>query len=184
MRDYPKDGKLSQALFFLGYNYFELSNPTKGSIYYTQLTNQFPGSPFIGEAHFALGEFYFENEKWADAYKEYSKIIKDRKHRLNTFSLYTGSWCLYRLGKTEQAIQYMDFIIKIGKTSESEQMIGGKKLNSTKLESEALRDLVVFYADLGDTKRAVNYFKSIDSKESKNYIEKLAYFFYPTKSRK
>lgn len=176
-RDYPKDPKLSQALFFLGYNYFELSDPKKGSTYYTQLTQQFPDSPFIGEAHFALGEYYFENEKWADAYKEYSKIIKDRKHRLNTFSLYKGSWCLYRLGKTEQAIQYMDYIIKIGKTSESEQMVGGKKLNTTRLESEALRDLVVFFADLGDVKKAVNYFKNIESKESNNYIEKLAYFF-------
>ena len=91
LRDYPKDQKLSQALFFLGYNYFELGDPKKGSLYYTQLTKQFPNSPFVGEAHFALGEFYFESEKWADAYKEYSKIIKDRKHRLNTFSLYKGA---------------------------------------------------------------------------------------------
>lgn len=176
-RDYPKDSKLSQALFFLGYNYFELGDSKKGSEYYSQLTSQFPNSPFVNEAHFAIGEYHFENEKWPEAYKEYSKIIKDRKHRLNTFSLYKGAWCLYRLGKTEQAIQYLDFIIKIGKNNETEQMVGGKKLNTARLESEALRDLVVFYADLGDVKRAVAYFQNSTSKEAPRYIEKLAYFF-------
>ena len=71
----------------------------------------------------------------------------------------------------------MDFIIKIGKNAQSEQMLGGKKLNVSRLENEALRDLVVFYADLGDVKRAVNYFQNVNTKESNGYIEKLAYFF-------
>lgn len=178
LRDYPNDSKTSQALFFLGYNYFELNDPKTGSAYYTQLTQKYPASPFVGEAHFALGEYYFENEKWADAYKEYSKLIKDRKHRLNTFSLYKSAWCLYRMGKTEQAIQYMDFIVKSGKSQEAEQQsLGGRKLNSSKLENEALRDLVVFFAELGETKRAVAYFQNTTGKDSKNYIEKLAYSY-------
>lgn len=177
LRDYPKDPKLSQALFFLGYNYFELNDSKKGSIYYTQLTHQFPNSPFVGEAHFALGEYYFDNEKWADAYKEYAKLMKNTKHRLNTFAFYKGAWCLFRLGKTEQAIQYMDYIIKSGNKQQASQALGGKKLNSSRLENEALRDLVVFFADLGDTKRAIQYFSRINTKESKIYIERLAYFF-------
>lgn len=177
LRDYPKDSKVSQALFFLGYNYFELNDPKTGSSYYTRLTQGYPTSPFVGEAHFALGEYYFENEKWADAYKEYAKLIKDRKHRLNTFSLYKSAWCLYRMGKTEQAIQYMDFIVKSGKASESEQMVGGRKLNTARLENEALRDLVVFFTDLGETKKAVSYFQNVAGKDSRNYIEKLAYSY-------
>jgi cellulose synthase operon protein C len=177
IRDYPRDAKISQALFFLGYNYFELSDSKKGAFYYDRLTKDYPNSPFIGEAHFALGEFYFENEKWADAYREYSKLIKDQRHRLNTFALYKGAWCLYRLGKTEQGIQYLDFIVKGGAASTQGQLAGGRKLNTSRLESEALRDLVIFFADTGDVKRAVNYFKAINSKEARNNIEKLAYFY-------
>lgn len=175
LRDYPKDSKISQALFFLGYNHFELGDTKKGSHYYTRLTKEFPSSPFIGEAHFALGEYYFENEKWADAYKEYSQIIKDQRHRLNTFALYKGAWCLYRLGKTEQGIKYLDFIIKGAGNDGRGSLAGGRKLNTNRLESEALRDLVVFFADMGDTKRAVEYFRNINSKEARNNIEKLAY---------
>lgn len=174
LRDYPNDEKVSQALFFLGYNYFELNEPAKGAGYYDQLTRRFPNSPFVGEAHFALGEYYFENEKWADAYKEYSKLIKDKRHRLHAFSLYKGGWCLYRLGRTEEAIKYLDFIIKLDDGANS----GRKKtVRRTKLESESLRDIVVFFSDIADTKRAVNYFRSLGLPDVNNYIEKLAYYY-------
>lgn len=177
LRDYPRDSKISQALFFLGYNHFELGDTDKGAFYYGRLTKEFPKSPFIGEAHFALGEFYFENEKWASAYKEYSNLIKDKRHRLHTFALYKGAWCLYRSGKTEQGIQYLDFIVKGGANQSTGALSGGKRLNTSRLEGEALRDLVIFFADIGDTKRAVNYFRNINTKEARNNIEKLAYFY-------
>lgn len=172
LRDYPNDEKVSQALFFLGYNYFELNEAAKGASYYDQLTRRYPNSPFVGEAHFALGEYYFENEKWADAYKEYSKLIKDKRHRLHSFSLYKGGWCLYRLGKTEEALKYLDFIIKLDDSSARK-----KSIRRTKLENEALRDIVVFFSDIADTKRAVNYFKNLGLSDANNYIEKLAYYY-------
>ena len=173
LRDYPNDEKVSQALFFLGYNYFELNEPQKGAGYYDQLTRRYPNSPYVGEAHFALGEYYFENEKWADAYKEYSKLIKDKRHRLHAFSLYKGGWCLFRLGRTEEAIKYLDFIIKLDGDNSARK----KSVRRTKLENEALRDIVVFFSDIADTKRAVNYFRNLNLPDSNNYIEKLAYLY-------
>ena len=172
LRDYPNDEKVSQALFFLGYNYFELNDSAKGAGYYDQLTRRYPKSPFVGEAHFALGEYYFENEKWADAYKEYSKLIKQKRHRLHSFSLYKGGWCLFRLGRTEEAIKYLDFIIKLDENSSRK-----KAVRRSKLENEALRDIVMFFSDIADTKRAVNYFKNLNLPDSNNYIEKLAYYY-------
>lgn len=176
-RDYPRDPKMPQALFFLGYNYFELGDYAKGSHFYSRLTKEYPNSPFVGEAHFALAENYFENEKWADAYKEYAYLIKNRKHRLHTFAMYKGGWCLFRLGKTAQAIQYLNYIVKNAAAQNSDETVAGKKLDSARLENEALRDLVVFYADLGDTQKAINYFRNINNKDSKKYIEKLAYYY-------
>jgi len=176
LRDYPNDEKVSQALFFLGYNHFELGHSDVGSKYYDQLTKKFPRSPYVGEAHFALGEYYFEKEKWADAYKEYSTLIKDKRHRLHAFSLYKGGWCLYRLGKTEEAIRYLDFIIKMGSDPNAGSLTK-KNIGKSKLENEALRDIVVFFADISDTKRAVEYFRSLTGTEQNIHIEKLAYYY-------
>ncbi|WP_413613179.1 tetratricopeptide repeat protein [Bdellovibrio sp. HCB-110] len=174
-RDFPRDEKMSQALFFLGYNYFELGEVKKGAQYYEQLTKGYPNSPFVGEAHFALAEYYFENEKWAQAYKEYSHLIKEKRHRLHTFALYKGSWCLFRLGKVQQAMSYLEFIIKSGKAETGEQLAGRRTVNRTRLEGEALRDIVVFYAEGGDPTRAASYFKNLVGDNYSSYLERLAY---------
>lgn len=174
-RDFPRDEKMSQALFFLGYNYFELGDVKKGAEYYERLTKGYPNSPFVGEAHFALAEYYFENEKWANAYKEYSHLIKEKKHRLHTFALYKGSWCLFRLGKVQQAMGYLEYIIKAGKAETGDQLASRMKVNRNRLEGEALRDIVVFYAEGGDPNNAANYFKNLVGNNYSPYLEKLAY---------
>ncbi|MFZ4405532.1 MAG: tetratricopeptide repeat protein, partial [Pseudobdellovibrionaceae bacterium] len=174
-RDFPKDEKTSQALFFLGYNHFELGQVEAGSKYYKRLTQEYPNSPFVGEAHFALGEYYFESEKWKDAYKEYSPLIKDKQHRLNTFSLYKGGWCLFRLGRYKEALNYLEFIIKSGQASNKEESSSFRKVNRNRLESEALRDLVVFYAEAKGPEGAEDFFKQYAGDKYFSYMEKLAY---------
>lgn len=176
LKDFPSDSKIPQALFFLGYNNFELGNIQAGTEYYGQLTSRYPQSQFAGEAHFALGENYFENEKWTDAYKEYAYLIKNSRHNLHTIALYKAAWCLYRLGRTEDGIKYLDYIVKNGRTGVGGESQSGKRVDSIRLENEALKDLVVFFADTGDTKRAVSYFSRINTKESRNCIERLAYY--------
>lgn len=176
-RDFPRDEKMSQALFFLGYNYFELGEVKKGAHYYEELTKRYPNSPFVGEAYFALGEYHFENEQWANAYKNYSYIIKDKKHRLHTFSLYKGAWCLFRLGKGKQALSYLEYIIKSGRNETGAQLASRRTVNRNRLESEALRDIVVFYAEAGDPTQASNYFKNLVGGDVTPYLEKLAYYY-------
>lgn len=175
LRDFPQDPKVPQALFFLGYNHFEIGDVEKGRSYYEQLTNKYPTSNFSGEAHFAMGESLFDGEKWVNAYREYAYLIKDKKHSLHTIAMYKAAWCLFRLGKTEEAIKYLDYIVKLGEVTRQQQAVSGKKVNSARLEVEALKDLVVFYADLGDTQRTINYFSSLRLKNWKDYVERYAY---------
>lgn len=173
-RDFPRDPKMSQAYFFLGFNHFEIGNVKKGAEYYERLTKQFPESPFVKEAYFALGEYYFENDKWAQAYKEYSPILKDKKHKLHSFALYKGAWCLYRMGKTQEALNYLEVIIK---TAQQDDSSGNRKRNRSKLEAEALRDIVVFYASAGRPEEATNYFKNLVGGDVTSYVERLAYYY-------
>lgn len=176
-RDFPRDSKIAQALFFLGYNHFELGQSSKGVQYYQRLVKEYPKSPFVMEAYFALGEFYFENDKWADAYKGYSPIIKVKKHPLHTFALYKGAWALYRLGKHEQALKYLEYIIRAGKDDSGADLAMKKAVNRSKLETEALRDLVIFYAAIGSAEKAESYFSDLMSGDITPHMEKLASFY-------
>lgn len=177
VRDFPRDEKMPQALYFLGFGHFELGESKKGAGYYEKLTAQYPQSPFVGEAHFALGEYYFELEKWSTAYKEYSALIKEKRHRLYTFSLYKGAWCLFRLGKYRDALSYMEYIVKANRDEKNTQLANKKYVNRAKLESEALRDIVVFYVQVEPASKAFSYFKNIVPGDAFPYLEKLAYYY-------
>jgi tetratricopeptide (TPR) repeat protein len=176
-RDFPRDPKMPQALFFLGYNYFELGDEDKGVHYYQQLVKKFPESPFVTEAYFALGEYYFDNDKWKEAYQNYSPLIKDKHHPLHTFAMYKGAWALYRLGKFQQALSYIEYIIKSGKTASEGELASKKAVNTSRLESEALRDLVIFYAAVGGAENAEKYFANMAGGDVTPHLEKLAMFY-------
>ena len=178
LRDFPNDPKVPQAYFFLGYNYFEMGDSKKGASFYETLAKKYPRSPFVGEARFALGEFYFENDKWAKAYEEYSTLIKDKKHNLHSFASYKGAWCLYRLGKYAEALKYLEYIIRSGQNEAAEAGVTRKVVNKSRLESEALRDIIPFYAAVGRSQNADEYFRNLIGKDEWVYVEKLAYYTY------
>ncbi len=175
-KDFPTDPKMAQALYFLGYNNFELGNEKKGAEFYQRLNKSYPGSPFIGESKFALGEYYFDNEKWSIAYEEYSTLIKDKRHQLHPFATYKGAWCLYRLGKFKDALKYMEYMIRSGRGENAATGEGRRVVNRNKLEAEAMRDIVVFYAAAGDPQKAPDYFRDLIGKDEWVYVEKLAYY--------
>ena len=102
LRDFPTDAKVDQALFFLGYNYFELDKPEIGKGYYQRLTKEHPDSPYIEESNFALGEYYFDREQWADALKHYRAVAANKRARLYSFALYKTAWCEYKTGKGQR----------------------------------------------------------------------------------
>lgn len=178
LKDFPNDPKISQALFFLGFNNFELSQFEKGAGYYERLIKQFPRSPFVGEAQFSLAEYYFENEKWVLAYNRYAPLVQNKRHRLHNYSVYKGAWCLYRIGKYDQALKYMESIIRSGQSSDGEALASKRIVNKEKLENEALRDLIVFFAADRKASEAPEYFKRVTVMTNvDSYIEKLAYFY-------
>jgi tetratricopeptide (TPR) repeat protein len=178
VRDFPKDDKMDQALFFLGYNYFELGQLPRGTEYYTRLTKEFPNSPYVTETNFALAEYYFENEKWSQAEGYYSQVLKHRRHRLYNFSLYKIAWCEFRLGNTARALKSMETLIRQGREQVAQAAQDGRKnINKSRLESEGLRDIVVFYAEVGEPEKAPGYFQALAGKDANNYVEKLAYLY-------
>ncbi len=178
IRDFPKDEKVDQALFFLGYNYFELNQPERGKDYYKRLTDQFPKSPYIEESNFALGEFYFERELWADALKHYQAVAANKRARLFSFALYKTAWCQYKTGQVKQALQSLERVIRAGRVAKGSQDSSAGGVSRIRLATEAQKDLVVFYAEAGTAKDARAYFNEIaGEKQTYGLLEKLAYYY-------
>jgi cellulose synthase operon protein C len=184
LRDFPKDKKADQALFFLGFNYFEIGQIKKGLEFYGRLTKEHPNSPYISEANFAIGEYYFDLNDWKNAFQYYEAVVTNRRSRLYTFALYKTGWCLYRIGRVKDSINRLETVVKVSRQKEQVDETGRRQVNRIRLASEALKDLIVFYAESGEPRSAPAYFEEIGgNKLLYSLLEKLAYRYSDTGKR-
>ena len=152
VRDFPKDPKIDQALFFLGYNHFELNQPEKGRAYYERLTKEHPQSPYVEESNFALGEYHFDREEWLPALKYYQAVSENPRARLFSFALYKVAWCQYKSGSPKKALQAIERVIRVGRQAKGAGDGSAGGASRIRLASEAQKDLVMFYAEAGTPK--------------------------------
>jgi cellulose synthase operon protein C len=184
LRDFPKDPKVDQALFFLGYNHFELGNVQKGKEYYERLTKEHPESPYVDESNFALGEYHFENEKWKEALGYYQKVAANKRVRLYSFALYKSAWCQYKLGNVKEGLRLLEGVIRAGRVAKGSKDESSGGVSRIRLATEAMKDLVVFYAEAGTAQGARTYFDRVaGEKNTFNLVEKLAYYYADTGNR-
>ncbi len=170
VRDFPNDIKTDQALYYLGYSNFEIDHIKKGENYFKLLLKKFPKSPYVGEANFSLGEYYFENNRWKEAYQHYMKVVNYKGARLYNFALFKSAWCLFRIGEVGKAIAYLEKLVR--------QRPSRKEVDKLRLKQEALNDIVLFFGEGGDYKRAIPFFESlVGAQQSFSYLERLAYYY-------
>lgn len=184
IRDYPKDEKMPQALFYLGYNYFELLNEKEGLVYYKRLSKEYPKSKFVNESNFALGEYFFENEKWKEALPYYTQVAKVRRSRLYSFALYKMAWCQYKLGKVRTALQSLERVIKVGRKTKGRGDSSAGGLSRIRLAEESIKDLVIFYGESGLSGDPTDYFIRVSGRKSLDkMLERLGYYYLDTGER-
>lgn len=178
LKDFPKDDKVPQALFFLGYNFFELGQTNKGQEYYKQLTDNYPRSEYVDESNFALAEYYFESDQWNEAEVHYRRITGNTRSRLYAFAMYKAAWSMYKQGKFELSLKTMEKVIIHGRRSKGRGDKTSKGVSSIRLANEALRDIVVFYAEAGNYKEGYDYFVRVTgAKAASTLYERLAQYY-------
>lgn len=178
IRDYPTSNKVPQALFFLGYNNFEVGRVKQGEEYYLELTKKFPNSPYVTESYFALAEFHFEKERWKPALEYYSKVVEKKRSRLFGFALYKAAWCEYRLTNYKTALALLERVIKTSRASdEGGEDEGRKGVDRLRLAEEAMKDYVNFYEPTGKYKTAYEDFMDVTRSEKRSIemLDALAY---------
>ncbi len=170
LRDFPNDPKSDQAIFFLGYNYFQLGKVKKGAKFYEELASKYGSSKFVVESNFALGEYYYDNSKWKKAISAYSRVLKFKRNRLYNFALYKIAWSQYKSGQVKIGIRNLEKVIKLSRTTNSSDKI--------RLASEASKDIVPFYALYGKASQAREYFINlVGEKRINEQMEQLGYLY-------
>jgi TolA-binding protein len=161
---YPNHPRTDAALYSLARTLGRLEDDAAVQ-YYKQLITNHPRSQLIPDAWLALGEFYFDKHKIKEATDAYQKVITYKQHRAYPYGVYKLGWCFYNSqGVNERSpgenlrksITAFQLVVKLSDK---------RKSGNFDLRDEALRDLVMAYAEAEDTEAAWTYFKQIGEEQ-------------------
>ncbi|MCX6124964.1 MAG: tetratricopeptide repeat protein [Proteobacteria bacterium] len=166
---FPKDPRTDAALYSLAGTLSRVEDEN-ALLYYKQLITRYPASPLVPDSWLAIGEFHFDKHKIPEATEAYQHVMDFKSHRAYAFAVYKLGWCYYNTqGGNEKnpgeslrkSIAAFKLVVKLADSGTQEK----KNFN---LRDEAIRDLVMAFAETEDTDAAWNYFKTI-GQEAKFY---------------
>ena len=161
---FPTHPRTDAALYSLARTLGRLDDDNSVQ-YYKQMITSHPRSPLIPDAWLAMGEFYFDKHKIKDATDAYQKVMTFKTHRAYPYAVYKLGWCYYNSqGVSERSpgdnlrksIVAFQLVVKLSDKQKS---------GNFNLREEALRDLVMAYAEADDTDGAWKYFKEINEEQ-------------------
>lgn len=153
-RRFPNFDDLDMVLFNNAFTRQQLNQDKYAENLYRDLIRRFPNSELIPDSHLALGEMLFERKSFQLALVEFESIKKYPESRVYPYGLYKAGWTKYNLKDAHGALKELEAVVAFGKKVEREKL--DAKLD---LRSEALTDMILFFADSGKSENAFSYFQ-------------------------
>jgi cellulose synthase operon protein C len=155
--NYPKERRIDIALYTLGQTKLLLGQD-EGHKYHQRLMRDFPRSYLYPDAALALGEYYFDRNKHYEARQYYQILLDFKTHKGYLYAMYKLGWTNYNLSFDNEEREILldkalaGFKIVI---AQSERQQWSSSFN---LREEALNDIILIFAEIGDVELARDYF--------------------------
>ena len=162
---FPKHPRSDAALYALGKAMSRVQDDNAIK-YYEMLVKNHPQSPLLPDAYLAMGEFYFDKHQIPQAIDSYQKVMKFKDHRSYPYAIYKLGWANYNADPStlkyegenyKKAIAAFKLVVKIASQS--------KVHTNFDLREEAIKDLIMVWADAEDIDGAWKYFQTIGEKQ-------------------
>jgi tetratricopeptide (TPR) repeat protein len=158
LKDYPSFAQYDLALYVDGFLAYEQQKSDEALDRFNRILKNHPRSRFVPDAHMARAEALFNGKyDYAGALVEYDKVLEFKSSELYGLAMFKSAWCLWRLGRTEEAARRFVSVFEI--TDAAAARGGTQKKQLDELQSEALRYLVeVFTEDENNTAHDAHQF--------------------------
>lgn len=156
-KEFPKHPQIDEIVYFIGFVEMEHGNLKKGQKYLEKVINDFPKSRKYEEAVLYLGDYYFDKVKFKEALEKFRILSRRKEGSFYHYAQYKSAWCHLNLQAQKKAVADLKFLI-----NELEATQDKAKFN---LREQALKDLVVFYGEVGDVNDAIEFFSQKQSRE-------------------
>lgn len=167
-RRYPNYSELDSVLFNNGFLRQQLNQDDKAERMFTNLLKRFPQSFLVPDTHLALAEMYYQKRKYDMALVDYEAIKQYPLARVYPYAIYKTGWTKYQLKDVEGAMKELELVIDVTEKMAQQE---NAKIN---LKEEALSDLVLFYPEARQAKKAYSYFKKFAGDKTGQYIISLS----------
>ena len=147
---YPDFPRSDEVRFRLGMIQEDVGEREKAVQTYAELIEHHPGSAYLADAYYAIGEHHFDESNPHQAAAAFRAAAAVRDSDVAVFALYKLAWCHFNLGQIDTAVETMAQVFEVSRRATS-----AGPLAPITLEEEALRDLVRFLAETGDPESAL-----------------------------
>ncbi|MCA9516730.1 MAG: tetratricopeptide repeat protein [Myxococcales bacterium] len=172
IHDFPTSKRLDEVRYFLAYNLTEMGRAAEGVDEYTALIGAHPSSPFVPDAIVNIGEYYFDNNDFANALRLYQQVDKFPDANIRGYAMYKQAWCQYNLGDHQLSLSQFIAVIKL---AEERALAGAKQ--AIQLKREAQNDMVLPYSKVGRAEKAIDFLKQYAPERYLELAGKLALIY-------
>jgi tetratricopeptide (TPR) repeat protein len=120
--------------------------------FFEELANDFPNSQYLPQALLAFGEYYFHLGDMTQAQLFYSAVAEFPDSPIYPYSLYQEAWCFYNTRQYPESVQRLLDAINAS---------SGESTGVIRMRDRALRDLSLFYVEIGTSGEAFDFFESV-----------------------
>lgn len=157
LKDYPWFGQYDLALYVDGFLAYEQGKQDEALARFDRILKEFPRSRFVPDAHMARAESLFNGKyDYQAALVEYEEVLKFKQSELYGLAMFKSAWCLWRLGRTDDAAKRFVAVFEITDDKGPNKVSAVQRKQLDELQSEALKYLVeVFTEDEKNTAQDV-----------------------------
>lgn len=166
-RSFPNYRGKSHATFFLANLNLNLGRVDESYGLLNEFIRTAPKDRRVSDAYRLKGDIDFDKARYAEAEKNYTKVLEYPNSKSIGYTQYRLGWTNYHLRKFPRALSWLEESLAWCDRWEKDATV-------QQLEKEARRDLVSIYAETGDYRNAPVYFEKFLRGESKSWILELA----------
>ena len=176
LKSYPGYERKDEVLFVVAYNLYEAGQKQEAIQSYNTLIKQYPQSRFVPDAYVQMGEHFFSTNDLTRARAAFEKAASFKLPKLYPFAVYKLAWCDYNAGEYLGSIDKFKDVIAY---SDAQAQSSGAH-DRIQLKSEALKDIVLAYAQIDAIDSANAYLHEKGGDKALDYVNKLAATYFET----
>ena len=154
--------RLDEALYLLADLMRRGQRMDQARVFFSRLIRDYPQSRYIPDAYIVFADHYFDEGKLPEAQKLYQVVTRFPTARVAGYARYREGWCELRQGDPRGALERFVSVVR-----------DPDMQRHATLAQELRRSIVIAYAQVGVSGRALPFFQRVGGTESKAMLKQL-----------